>query len=411
MSVQVLPEYAVGLYVGLEGPSWDGARAALYNTFRNKVDYCVEFGLKIAYEDWPMNHLCSSLLCDRGEMISKKAEVILENIGITSLEFTSPYRGDLKGLVEQYFDILNDLVIQYVPGNTVKTKRERGERKPELDGTLTLKELTKLIILEIIEHNRHKVKNVTGDIERTRDGIIETPLNLWNWGMEFGEGCANIIEENDLYLGLLPAENVKIRGDGIYHKGLRYYSDSEFIQQQQSLSRMRNKRIPIKIKYTKSTTNYIWFIHPEDNSINICYLNDTMEKFRNLDLDEYLDQQERGKTSLISTNKKREKGLTKTRSIRNKIIADALKEKKGKGSSKAENIKSNRREEKQHERREDVKRAEKASGLDSDNKAEENSPSVNTEHQQAQAQAQAQAKAKDQDVDAVNIINNLLNKV
>ncbi|OED43724.1 hypothetical protein ACH42_09395 [Endozoicomonas sp. (ex Bugula neritina AB1)] len=123
-----------------------------------------------------------------------------------------------------------------------------------------------------------------------------------------------------------------------------------------------------------------------------------MEKFRNLDIDEYLDQQEREKISLISTNKKREKGLTKTRSIRNKIIAYAQKEKKGKGNSKAENIKLNRREEKGHERRTDAKRAEQASGLEPSNKDSKKTNSSGEEHKQIQ------------DIDAVNIVNDLLNK-
>ena len=385
----------VGLYVGLEGPSWDGARAALYNTFSDKVEYCANFGLDISPEDWPMACLCTGILADRGELISKKAEVILDNLGVSHLDFTAPYRGDLKGLVEQYFDIINDLVIQYIPGNTVKIKRERGARKPELDGLLTLKELTKLLILEVIEHNSSKVKNVVGDIERTRDGIIETPSNLWEWGMKYGEGCANTIDANDLYLGLLPKCETKIRKDGIYHNGLRYHSDSAFIQQQMSICRMRKKRIPIDIKYTKSTTNYIWFIHPEDHSINICYLNDTMEKYRNLDLDEYLDQLERERATLRTANKKRDKGLTRTRSIRQNLIDSALKEKKGKGKNKTSDIKASRARDKLHERKEDTRKAEKASGID-ENKSIEN---------------EAKKKStKNQDQDTIDLINQLLNE-
>lgn len=385
----------VGLYVGLEGPSWDGARAALYNTFSNKVEYCANFELKIAPEDWPMACVCSGILADRAELISKKAEVILDNVGVSYLDFTCPYRGDLKGLVEQYFDIINDLVIQYVPGNTVKIKRERGARKPELDGLLTLKELTKLLIIEIIEHNSNKVKNVVGDIERSRDGIIDTPYNLWEWGMKYGEGCANTIDADDLYLGLLPKDETKIREDGIYYKGLRYYSDSQYIQQQMSLCRMRKKRIPIQIKYTRSTTNYIWFIHPEDKTINICHLNDTMEKYRNLDLDEYLDQQEREKATLKSANKKREEGLTRTRSIRQNLINSALKEKKGKGKNKTDEIKKSREQEKQHERKSDTKRAEKASGIGDD--------------KSATPENQNKLK-KNQDNDTVDLINQLINE-
>ncbi|PJE79249.1 Transposon Tn7 transposition protein TnsB [invertebrate metagenome] len=339
--------------------------------------------------------LCTGILADRAELISKKAEVILDNIGISHLDFTAPYRGDLKGLTEKYFDLINNLVIEHIPGSTVKIKRERGERKPELDGLLTLKELTKLLVLEIIENNSNTVKKVVGDIERTRDKVIETPSNLWEWGMKYGEGCANTINKNDLYLGLLPKDEAKIRGDGIYFNGLRYYSESGYIQQQMSISRMRNKRIPIDIKYTKSTTNYIWFIHPEDHSINICYLNETMEKYRNLDLDEYLDQQERESATLRAANKKRNKGLTKTRSMRQNLINEALKEKKGKGKNKTKDINASRAEEKLHERRSDTQRAEKASGI---------------EGQKISNNVKKSNQKKSQDAEAVDLINELLNE-
>ncbi|WP_067514503.1 DDE-type integrase/transposase/recombinase [Endozoicomonas ascidiicola] len=393
MVTDVYSRAIVGMYVGLEGPSWDGARAALYNTFSDKVEYCKGFDLQIAHEEWPMNCLCTGLLADRGEIISKQAEVILDSIGVKHLAFTSPYRGDLKGLVEKHFDIINDLVIQYLPGSTVKIKRERGARKPELDGMLTLKELTKLIALEVVEHNSSKVKNVVGDIERARDKVIETPSNLWDWGMKYGMGAANTIEADALYLGLLPKDDAKVRGDGIYYKGLRYHSESGFIQQQMSLSRMRKKRLPIQIKYTRSTTNYIWFIHPEDKSINICYLNDTMEKYRNLDHDELLDQQERESATLKTANKKREKGLARTRAVRMAMIDAAKKEKKGKGRNKTDDIKASRAKEKLHERRADAKKAEKASGIDSDKSAPTEKP---------------ERKKKSQENDTVDLINQLL---
>ena len=75
----------VGLYVGLEGPSWNGARAALYNTFRNKVDFCAEFGIEISEEDWPCHHVCNEIFADRGELIGKNAESLLDNIGVKAM--------------------------------------------------------------------------------------------------------------------------------------------------------------------------------------------------------------------------------------------------------------------------------------------------------------------------------------
>ncbi len=41
----------VGIYVGLEGPSWLGAMMALSNAFTDKVNYCKEYDINISQED------------------------------------------------------------------------------------------------------------------------------------------------------------------------------------------------------------------------------------------------------------------------------------------------------------------------------------------------------------------------
>ena len=368
----------VGLYVGLEGPSWNGARAALYNTFRNKVDYCAEFGIEITEDQWPCHHVCVEIFADRGEMIGKDAESLLDNIGVKSMGFAGPYRGDLKGLVEQNFNTLNKRTIEHIPGNSVKIKRNRGERKPEWDGLLTIGELTAIIINDILDYNKYQTKEVVGNIEMIKDKIIPTPLNLWNWGMEFGIGCANTINQNDLYLGLLPKEKASVRGDGIYFNGLRYSSETAIKNGWQSKVRMSGKRFNVDIRYTKSTTNFIWLINPETKKTELCPLNDVMEKFKNLRFDEYLDQAERSNKSIRQAKRVRKKAEAKTRATNEEIIKKARDE-KGKKKHKPTNIKSNRNNEKQHERKNDAKTALAASNekaIESQNKPTKDSSST-----------------------------------
>ena len=346
----------VGLYVGLEGPSWNGARAALFNTFRNKVDYCAEFGIEINENDWPCHHVCSETFADRGEMIGKDAEALLDNIGVKSMGFAGPYRGDLKGLVEQNFNTLNKRTIEHIPGNSVKIKRNRGERKPEWDGLLTIGELTAIIINDILDYNKYQTKEVVGNIEMIKDSIITTPLNLWNWGMEFGIGCANTIDEKDLYLGLLPSDTATVRGDGIYFHGLRYSSETAIKHGWQTKVRKSGKRFGIDIRYTKATTNFIWIINPETKKIELCPLNDVMEKFKNLRMDEYLDQVERSSKVIRKAKKVRKRAEAKTRSTNEDIINKA-EEEKGKPKHKPKDVRKNRSSEKQHERKKDAERA------------------------------------------------------
>ena len=356
----------VGLYVGLEGPSWDGARAALYNAFRNKVEFCAEFGIEITEDDWPCHHVCVEIFADRGEMISKNAEALLNNIGVRNAGFAGPYRGDLKGLVEQYFNVLNKRTLEHLPGNNVKIKRTRGERKPELDAALTIKELTQIIINDIIDYNKYKVKNVVGNIEMIKDSITPTPLNLWNWGMEFGIGCVNTIDQNNLYLGLLPSGKATVRGDGIYFNSLRYSSEIAIKNGWHSKVRMKGKYFKVDIRYTKSTTNFIWIINPENHQPQLCRLNDTVEKFKNLQHDEYLDQLERTNKAIREANRVRTRAETKTRQTNEQIIANAESEKKN-GKTTTKNIRKNRSKEKSYERKKDTEKALEASGLETNN--------------------------------------------
>ena len=51
----------VGLYVGLEGPSWFGAMMALANTASDKVSYCKKYGIDVTKEEWDCHYLPQTL--------------------------------------------------------------------------------------------------------------------------------------------------------------------------------------------------------------------------------------------------------------------------------------------------------------------------------------------------------------
>ena len=64
--VDVFSRLVVGLYVGLEGPSWLGAMMAIANTASDKEAFCSDYDIKITKDQWPSEHLPQSLLADRG---------------------------------------------------------------------------------------------------------------------------------------------------------------------------------------------------------------------------------------------------------------------------------------------------------------------------------------------------------
>jgi hypothetical protein len=144
-----------GLYVGLEGPSWNGARQALFNAFTSKVEFCAQNGVEINADDWNCHHLPHQIYADRGEMLSLAAEGLSSGLGI-EMGTAPPYRPDWKPMVESRFGILNDLTgIRWLPGGVAARDKERGERDYRLDATLNLKEFTQILINCVLHYNRH----------------------------------------------------------------------------------------------------------------------------------------------------------------------------------------------------------------------------------------------------------------
>lgn len=66
--IDVFSRMIVGIYVGLEGPSWIGAMMALANTAEDKVEFCKRFGRVITPDEWPCDQLPATLLGDGGEI-------------------------------------------------------------------------------------------------------------------------------------------------------------------------------------------------------------------------------------------------------------------------------------------------------------------------------------------------------
>ncbi len=72
----------VGMYVGLDGPSWSGAMMAVANTSSNKKVFCKEYGIEIEEEDWPVHFLPEILLADRGELEGSNIQTLINVFGI-----------------------------------------------------------------------------------------------------------------------------------------------------------------------------------------------------------------------------------------------------------------------------------------------------------------------------------------
>jgi hypothetical protein len=228
--IDVFSRMIVGLYIGLEGPSWVGAMMALANTAADKVAFCRQFGRQIEPEDWPCHHLPATLLGDRGEIESRLIETLANNYRVT-IENAAPYRADWKGIVEQRFRLLSAKFKPYVPGYVQSDFRERGGKDYRLDAVLDLQQFTRIVIDCALDYNNHhELKGYDKTQDMLADDVPAIPVDLWKWGIALRSGQLRSYPEERVRFSLLPVDKASVTAQGIRFGGC-YYSCAEAVEQ------------------------------------------------------------------------------------------------------------------------------------------------------------------------------------
>jgi hypothetical protein len=215
-----------GVHVSLYHASWRAARQALANCFMPKKEFCRLFGINISERDWPCSHVPVKLVCDNGEMIGLKPQDVVTPI--TTLEFAPGYRADKKSIVERRFGILNREAIHSLLGSTRGGLIVKGEPVPTSRACLTLQEVTKTIILAILEHNQAIFK----ELAYINPLLIEhdlniSPLNSWLVSLKNSRFSARTIMEDEVISRLLPPERVSITPGGLQYNNLYYECEED----------------------------------------------------------------------------------------------------------------------------------------------------------------------------------------
>ena len=111
--------------------SWEGGvyslRGLMANVIYDKVALCKRHGISITKESWNCNRLPATLVTDMGsEYKSANFEQIAE-LGVTVINLP-PYRPELKGSVEKFFDLIQSYYKPYLKGKGViePDYQERG---------------------------------------------------------------------------------------------------------------------------------------------------------------------------------------------------------------------------------------------------------------------------------------------
>ena len=288
--VDVFSRMVAGFSVSLEGPSWLGAMLALENATTDKVAFCAEYGIVIASQDWPVQHLPKEILADRGEMEGYNADQVVNGLGV-SISNTAPYRAEWKAIVERSFRLANDQVIHWIPG-AVHLPRERGNHDYRLDACLTLYQFRSLMIRQFLFHNRfHELKEYRRDEAMLSDHVEPYPLDLWNWGLHNRVGQLRQMDADLIRLNLLPEAEAAVTERGIIFRQRQY--DCQKAHDEQWYVRARAVgRWKIKVAYDPRRLDILYLRLEHGQQLEPCFLHANDKALKSCDWSEILDLDE-----------------------------------------------------------------------------------------------------------------------
>jgi len=274
--IDAFSRMVAGMSVGLEGPSWNALAAAITNMAADKVAFCKQYGIEISESEWPCCHVPASLLGDRGELLSKNADTLVNMFGIRIIN-APPYRADLKGIIEQHFRTINTNAVALLPGSVKPDMSKRGGHDYRLDATLDIRRLTQIIIKCVLYYNNHHyMESFEKSEAMLAAGIDAIPAKLWEWGIETC-GALRVFPEDVVKFAVLPTANATVTEKGIRFKSLYYICDRA--KSEMWFEKARAKKywsVTVSYDPREMTNIYIW--NGDSKQYDTCYLLDWNSK-------------------------------------------------------------------------------------------------------------------------------------
>ena len=211
-----------GMHITLENTSWNEALMTLKNCVEDKVEYCKRFGVHITPEQWPCHHLPVAITADNGEFGDTGVEDVIARLGIV-IDNTPPYRGDLKALIENFFNKTHMMLKPIVPGYVDKDADQRGSIDRRKEACIDLKTFTRITIQAVVFFNNHWYdENYGRTPEMIANGVRPIPVELWNYGMQYQTGVLKKVSVDEIYKVLLPHKTATVTASGILYNELYY---------------------------------------------------------------------------------------------------------------------------------------------------------------------------------------------
>ena len=268
----------MGYSLGWEGGVYSVRDMAL-NMIEDKSVHCKRHGIVIDNTDWPVNSLPGRILSDQGSEYTGSTLEQIAELGVI-LENLPPYRPDLKGSVEKFFDIIQSLYKKNLKGKGViePDYRERGAHDYRKDACLTLESFRKIILRCIIHYNSSNViEEYPFTDEMLTENIRPYPSDIWNYGLKHEGANLISVSREELTLCLLPRTKGNFSRFGLSVNKLHYRNDSfkeRYLRGGEAI-----------VAYDPDSTNFVWVIEKGKyirfDLIESRYVNHTVQDVQN----------------------------------------------------------------------------------------------------------------------------------
>lgn len=247
----------VGLYVGLENPSWVCAKQAVLFISEDKRELCRRYDVGYQESDWVAHMVYpQGFLVDLGEWNSKGGEQLAKNLDI-KVSFVPAKRADWKPVVESKHKQTRATLQYGTPGfDPPENAKRRQGKHYEQDASLTLKEFTKLMLELVIKHNRMPLQDYPLTMAELRNGFVPSPINLWNRGIVKRSGVLTRYAVDHVRMQLLARDTASVTEHGIEFRGCLYTTKTAI--EKSWFVRARKERFQVEVSYDHRLVDNIY---------------------------------------------------------------------------------------------------------------------------------------------------------
>lgn len=238
--------------------SWEGGvyslRQLMLNVISNKQELCRKHGIIIGQQEWDFACCPGVLVTDQGtEYMSENFEQIAE-LGVKVVNLPV-YRPELKGVVEKFFDLIQDSFKPYLKGKGVIEPdfQERGAHDYRKDACLTLDQFEKVLIRCILYYNSQRiVENFPYTEEMLKAQIPPHASDIFKFGLSLDGANLIPVSKEQLILTLLPRTTGKFTRSGLIVNNVRY-KNKDFAEKYLSGG-------TVTVAYNPEDSWYVWLL-------------------------------------------------------------------------------------------------------------------------------------------------------